>query len=146
MKYSIVILIIAVYFTCNCYEKTTGEIAASQHYPAFLRDYRNETEKLLNSVTLESSLRVQAFELKDLTHRAESLRNVYTNEYLRMSETFDNFFNNLDNEYLIGAQKLDKEDASEKTKVQFINSMKQRVEKAITTLMKFYTKKFNLEK
>ncbi|MBA3752452.1 hypothetical protein H0X06_06750 [Candidatus Dependentiae bacterium] len=145
MRYSIVILILTVHFTCNGYEKTTGETAASQHYPAFLKDYRNKTEKLLNSVTLESTLRIQALELKDLTHRAESLRSAYATEYIKMSETFDNFFNNLDNDYLIGARKLDKEDAPEKTKIQFINRMKQRVEKAITTLMKFYSKKFTVE-
>lgn len=135
---------IALSFVCEGYERTTAEVAAAEHYPTFLLDYRNKAERLLSSFIIETRLRVQKLSAQDLFHRADALQTFYVSEFEKMQDTIDTFFVNFDKEFLITAQKLDDEGASEKIKAAFIMTMKKKIENALTTLLKFYTKKFNL--
>ncbi len=129
---------------CEGYVRTTAEIAAAHRYPAFVTDYRNRAEKLLNSVIIETKLRVQKLASQNLFHRAQALQTFYASDFQKMQNTIDTFFVNFDDQFLITAKKLDEEDAPEKTKAAFVTTMQENIKRAFTTLLTYYSKKFNL--
>ncbi|MBA2307569.1 hypothetical protein H0W26_05545 [Candidatus Dependentiae bacterium] len=140
------LIVIMVWSSCVAedYTRTTAEIAAAEKYQAFLIDYRNRAERLFNSVLIETRLRVQKLESQNLSHRAEALQTFYGGDFERMQDTIDTFFKNFDEEFLIGAKKLDDEEASEKIKTAFVRTMERKIKRAFTTLLTFYSRKFEL--
>lgn len=138
------LLFLTISLNCKGYERTTSEIAAAEHYPAFITDYRNKVERLKESILIEVKLRIQKLESSNLFHRAEALQAFYENDFIRMQDTFDEFFINFDEEFLIGAQKLDDENALEQQKALFINQIKEKMGTALTTLLDLYKRKFNV--
>lgn len=144
MVFRLILSLMVGTVVCHAYQRTTSELAAAEHYQAFINEYRNKTQRLASSFMIETTLRIKKLASQNLFHRAEAMQASYGSEFERMQDTIDTYFTNFDEEFLINAKKLDEEGAPEKVKIAFITKMKNKIERAFATLLPFYNRKFNL--
>lgn len=118
-----------------CVEQT-AVIAAKMRYPAAISKLRNRTDNWLRKYRISMSDTIQNLRSHDFDLRAEVVTVNLKDTYFELEKKIDTVFEELNRQFIAGAQRLDLEDASLKTKKAFVVSMIKKSVQKIDELRK----------
>lgn len=136
MKYILILLLLPIAPCLAQYNFTTTEVAAKIHFPQFMRNLRLQTMEFLKDTGINMNLDVQTLNTLNFVYRAQNLDVLNHARYEVLEDQIDRVFIVLDKQFLEGANRLDLQDAPQKEKMKFIESLKKEASASVEGILK----------